>query len=151
MKALLPTQMWVTHDFQIRIRESDLEKLRWQHVTTFTLDGAAQDAPPNAIKAGATEWMANFQDKSLSIGWDWYLDDANQIHSMEVVAPRSNILIIDAKGYDCPAEESTAILLSFIKQQFFWQGVVLSELINGIEDLSSAVEIPMEFHQGKPH
>lgn len=91
-------------NYYLRIRLAELMQLELCHlfseVTSYELSGAK----------GYTEWGGSLDQKPLSLSWEWMiLGDGIIIPGPRPVT--SNIMLIDAKGYDlgpeCTAESLT--------------------------------------------
>lgn len=123
---------WVQHqhpwpsilaDGRVRLKVSELEATTFIHNFSFLDDQVHSEAPKFSPAAGCTEWIGKFGSASISVGWDWYLDAHHQIQLLRAVAPRSNLCVIDPKGYDLEDEPATQLLFDFLKANFWHQTV----------------------------
>jgi Domain of unknown function (DUF4902) len=104
-------------DYYWRIPEQELAGVRLQHLITvedaMVLRQVRQWRVPGR-RAGFTEWEGLEQGAPLSLGWDWVELDDGDIQAAMALAPRTNIMPIDAKGYDIPGEWSAPHLWELI-------------------------------------
>jgi hypothetical protein len=126
----------------VRIKLSELASRTWTHQDTFTSTFIRADSPATALIAGGTEWSADFNGSNLTAGWDWYQDADSRICLLEKVPPRSNIVLIDEKGYDVPHDESDREVMMFLREAMFWQSDVLNAISSGLDD-QSATSLPV--------
>jgi hypothetical protein len=126
-KAVLvppPSPQMHSRDYLVRARLQALTALVFEHLYTEqdvtvledTVDLAGQ---VNWI-AGTTEWFGHVQGAVVSLGWDWVRMHDGAVQALKLVAPRTNIQVIDAQGYDLPFEESGSLLWSVI-EGISWQ------------------------------
>jgi hypothetical protein len=118
-----------SRDYLIRARHQVLSGTEFQHLCTeqdATVLEDAFDLPPalNWI-AGTTEWVAHIQGTVASIGWDWVQLHDGAVHALKEIAPRTNLQVIDPKGYDLCIEDAAVILWSVI-EKLPWQSEVAS-------------------------
>lgn len=50
--------------------------------------------------AGTTEWTGHHDGQLVTIAWDWVRLQDGAVKPLKVVAPRTNLQLLDAKGYD---------------------------------------------------
>jgi len=106
-----------SHDYYWRIPERKLAALRLQHLITVPDPMVLQQVRHLRVpgrRAGFTEWEGLEQGAPLSLGWDWVELEDGEIHAVMAVAPRTNIMPIDRKGYDIAGEWSTPHLWELI-------------------------------------
>jgi hypothetical protein len=61
-----------------------------------------------------TEWAVPWGAAHVSLGWDWALHGGGEICAIQLVAPRSNLLILDHFGYDPDFSENSRRLWALI-------------------------------------
>lgn len=92
-----------SHDYLIRVSSRALHRIPFQHICTVRdpapRDGHALHAR-GTKRTGYTEWQAAWQGKVLSLGWDWIEHGPRCVLRSDSVAPRSNLRLVDARGYD---------------------------------------------------
>lgn len=98
----------------------DIEKMKLQHLYTEMLESRACG---HVRCMGFTEWTGVQDGHSISLGWDWIrLDDGALVEHFDCPV-RTNVMILDDKGYDLGHERSTIILQEKIRA-LAWQGDV---------------------------
>jgi Domain of unknown function (DUF4902) len=114
-----------SHDYLIRARHLALSSVEFRHLCTERDAAVLEDALPHAVNwlAGTTEWVGQIQGTVASLGWDWVRLDDGAVHALKVVAPRTNLQVIDPKGYDLSVSAAAAILWSVI-DALPWQSEV---------------------------
>jgi hypothetical protein len=121
-----------SHDHLIRARHQVLSGIEFQHLYTEQDAAVLEDAfdLPHAVNwiAGTTEWVGHIQGALASIGWDWVQLNDGAVHALKLVAPRTNLQVIDPKGYDLSTEDAAAILWSVV-EALPWQSEVASATI----------------------
>ena len=110
----------------VRVTAKQFLQLPWEHLFT-TIDGVVlNDAPANALIAGSTEWAAPFMNRKVSIGWDWYCTDfASAPVLLTAVRPRSNVMLLDAKGYDQSDDVASGMIFQCLAADF-WHADVMN-------------------------
>lgn len=116
-------------DYFIRLSAAALADIRFTHLFTLPDETLLQDVPAlracQNCSAGSTEWVAHTGDSMLSLAWDWvYLGDDGSARALQIVAPRSNLKVVDSRGYDLNREDADAFLWSHIAR-IDWQPHVL--------------------------
>lgn len=71
--------------------------------------------------AGVTEWRASYNGVVVSLGWDWIRLQDGAIVALKAAPPRSNLMALDAKGYDLAPDELTSLLWEVISA-IGWEG-----------------------------
>jgi hypothetical protein len=103
-----------SRDYYCRVPQRKACELRLQHATSSVEASVLNEVRhlrlPGRV-AGITEWHGAEQGYPISLGWDWMELQDGDIRPVMVIPPRTNIRLIDAKGYDVP-EASAA--------PFFW-------------------------------
>ncbi len=94
-----------------RIPVKKLSHLPWEHLCS-----GIESRGLVTKKMGYTEWQAALDDCLLSLSWDW-----RQLHDGAITPDfssglRTNMLCIDASGYDLPTHRSETLLSEFIEQ-----------------------------------
>ena len=118
-----------SHDYLIRERHQALTGIEFQHLYSEQDATVLEEALdlPSAVNwiAGTTEWVADIQGTVASIGWDWVQLHDGAVKALKHVAPRTNLQVIDLKGYDLSFDDAAAILWSVI-EKLPWQSEVAS-------------------------
>lgn len=130
MTAACAHPQWHSHDQRVRVREAALVAIVFEHacsVQDFAVLADARRGHGAVHSAGVTEWQARCAGRLVSLGWDWVrLDDGALRHAAEV-APRTNIMLIDGRGYDLAADECDAALWKLI-EAMPWQATAAASL-----------------------
>ncbi len=109
-------------DRRIRLREEQLAELALTHLDSREDHDVKQDAP-DAPYAGVTDWTAPVDGFIVSIAWDWFATHDGDVRALRGVAPRSNLQVIDAKGYDMPPPQEHQALWRLIDTMSWQQHV----------------------------
>ena len=110
-----------SQDFYVRVAQRDLPRLHLRHQCTDWDDDVLRDAlridspSTKAIVAGTTEWAAPWGTANVSMGWDWALQSGGGICAVPLVAPRSNLLVLDHFGYDLDFSENSRRLWALME------------------------------------
>ena len=107
-------------DFQARLKPEQLGALAWSHLDTSSDDEHAITQERRGASGGLTEWSAAFRGRTLTLGWDWILCDDGQLLAGTMVAPRTNIRVLDALGYDADPQTNDASLWAIVNAMA-WQ------------------------------
>jgi len=129
--AMLP-QMY-SHDYQVRVNAATLMGIAFEHLYTIQDAAVLNDAIACRIagrRAGFTEWQGLCGRTVVSLAWDWVELSDGFIRPIDPVAPRSNLKLIDARGYDLAAETAAASLWLRINA-LDWHGSVGKALAPG--------------------
>jgi hypothetical protein len=116
-------------DYYFRLAAHELADLELQHSVSVQDTAALADVYRIGLagrRAGLTEWEGLYQGSALSLGWDWAELEDGDIRAITLVAPRTNIQLIDIKGYDMTDESATACLWAFIATLPWQQSVAQS-------------------------
>ncbi len=105
-------------DFAVRLREADFDKIPWQHSFSFADRGMLTESPWNSVIAGTSEWTGMLNGMMLSVGWDFYIAANGDVSCLQAVAPRSNIRLMDAKGYDEDDARTAAAIWRWLSKDF---------------------------------
>ena len=115
-----------SRDYYCRVPQRKAAELRLQHSTSIVdasvLNEVRHLRLPGRV-AGITEWQGLEQGYPISLGWDWMELQDGDIRPVMVIPPRTNIRLIDAKGYDVP-EASAAPFLWALIASLPWNGFV---------------------------
>lgn len=121
-----------SHDYYFRIAERKLGAVRLAHSFTVEDPGVFHEVRMLCLparRAGITEWEGVLEGHPLSLGWDWMELDDGEIRPVMVLAPRTNIMVIDRRGYDIPEPSSAAFLWNFIATLPWKQAVADSDAL----------------------
>lgn len=110
----------------MRVRESDLVAVVFSHQESYEDANVLAEAPAGA-RAGSTEWVASREGALISLAWDWMCTQDNHVQILRAVAPRTNLCVIDTKGYDLPEQAAAGYLWNLI-ETISWQDHVLASL-----------------------
>jgi hypothetical protein len=111
-----------SHDYRVRVTSPELKALRLDHLCTVEDPSVFDDVPPGAraVRTGVTEWQGAIHGQAVSVAWDWYETPEGTLHLAHAVAPRTNLMLIDSKGYDAPHAAVEAAMCRFVSD-FAWQ------------------------------
>ena len=123
-----PSRPGAAPDGYLRVSGEELLRVRLEHL----LSGLDDEAPSHtslgagataATLAGFTEWVGHWRP-AISVGWDWQAGDApGAVHYRRVGSPRSNLMLVDARGRDL-GFELTAFRVGLWLDQHGWQSTV---------------------------
>lgn len=118
-----------THDYMVRVKASELGGIVLDHLYTEQDPGVLGDAQRayGSSRAGITEWTGQIAACAVTLAWDWCELDDGEIRLLRHVAPRANIMPLDPKGYDMPAQEAVEALWALVERQP-WRGEVAGVL-----------------------
>jgi hypothetical protein len=103
--AMLP-QMY-SHDFLVRVNAPMLDRIVFDHLYTVQDAAVLEDCDPPIFpgqRAGTTEWQGQVGRIVVSLAWDWTEAVNGTLRPVRAVAPRTNIQLVDAQGYDIIGE-----------------------------------------------
>jgi hypothetical protein len=132
-----------SHDYRVRLFADELDALVLSHLATTEADDILDDARAcgfAAGRAGTTEWHGSCQGKAISIAWDWLQLSDGQLRSLALTAPRTNLRVLDKRGYDLVADEES--LLWRLVQRHQWRAAVASALHGDIAEVPSFMPPP---------
>lgn len=117
-----PFQMH-SRDYFVRLTSGELDQLRLQHLVTTEDAAILEDAPTTLqpVRAGSTEWQGEFRGQVVSLAWDWIETRQGTIEPLTAVPPRTNLMVIDPKGYDLTDAAAVAAVWRFLVS-VEWQG-----------------------------
>jgi Domain of unknown function (DUF4902) len=113
-------------DGYIRVSLKRLAILQFVHVTSACDKSLLAELLANAVPAraaGYTEWISK-TTPFVSLGWDWYRDDVSRRCLLISNDVRSNIMLVDARGYDLGMHRTAHFVASWLGV-LDWQAVVL--------------------------
>lgn len=105
-------------DFYTRLACDALMGIVFEHVHSAQDGAVMEDAlkrhGKSAVQAGSTDWKGMALGRPVSIAWDWVKLSNGEVRMLDEVAPRTNILLIDVKGYDMAMAHSAPHLRALI-------------------------------------
>jgi hypothetical protein len=109
-----------------------LEAIVFEHDHTTQDPMVMQDAIEQfgtlPMLAGSTEWSGIAPDgKPTGICWDWAITQDLQVRMVLRVSPRSNVRLIDSKGYDLPLSQNAQQMFEVVRS-IPWQNSILDAL-----------------------
>lgn len=112
-------------DGYIRLPLASLHSLSFEHLFSesdadFLQELKAQTIP--ARSAGFSEWKSN-TSPAISLGWGWFIDHRSDRMLLAPDGVRSNVMLIDAYGYDLGPMKTSSLLCTWLSA-FEWQGTV---------------------------
>ncbi len=121
-----------SRDYYCRVPQRKAAELRLQHsasvVDACVLDEVRHLRLPGRT-AGITEWHGLQQGYPISLGWDWMELQDGDLRPVMVILPRTNIRLIDDKGYDV-CEASAAPFLWALIASLPWQRFVARTILD---------------------
>lgn len=115
----------VSHDGYIRLSLQALSEMPFMHLAS-DLDPCIlshlklQTVP--AQEAGYSEW-SSMTAPTVSIGWSWFIHDQTKRLLPAPETIRSNVMLIDAHGYDLGKVASSYLFVTWLNLQD-WQETV---------------------------
>lgn len=97
-----------TPDHLVRLHAGELAAIVFQHLHTVQDELVLMDCP-GARRGGLTEWQGVHAGRLVSVGWDW-VELSDGLLRLAVVAPRSNLRLVDAAGYDLHPDDEAVTL-----------------------------------------
>lgn len=119
-------------DGYIRVSLKRLAMLHFVHVTSACDKILLAELIANAIPAhvaGYTEWTSE-TTPFVSLGWDWYRDEISRRCLLITNDVRSNIMLLDGRGYDLGMHRTSHFIASWLAA-LDWQDAVLAAVITG--------------------
>ena len=119
-----------SRDYYVRLSSQALGELEFEHLHSAHDEAVLDDVPTGrsgAQWAGSTEWQGQRASAPVSLAWDWVVLADGEVRVLSVVAPRTNMQVIDPKGYDLPHAEAVPHLLGLI-ESLPWRTKVLQTL-----------------------
>lgn len=129
LQATSPAQ---THsrDYGVRVDRKRLQAISFEHLCSDEASEVREDTrlhPMSTSRAGITEWHARVDGIAVSMAWDWMQLNDGAMCLLRQVAPRSNLQMVDAQGYDLRGHEALELLWEKIGN-IAWQKPVESAL-----------------------
>lgn len=119
-----------SRDYYVRLPSHALSAIEFEHLHSAhdeaVLDDALQTHGHQTRWAGSTEWQGQGADP-VSLAWDWVVQADGEVRLLAVVPPRTNVQVIDRKGYDLPQAQAIPHLLDLI-ETLPWKTRVLQAL-----------------------
>lgn len=127
LSSITAASLPASSDYRVRLRASELRGLCFTHVLSMPDPSVQADAVHAGLASslgGFTEWQATHARGAITLGWDWVLlDDGPAI--LRSVAPRTNLMLLDAQGYDvCDGDAAHLALVESLP----WKASVLCAL-----------------------
>lgn len=120
-----------SRDYYVRLPSHALGDLEFEHLHSAhddaVLDDALQAHGRQTQWAGSTEWQGQGANPPVSLAWDWMVEADGEVRLLRVVPPRTNVQVIDRKGYDLPQAQAIPHLLDLI-ESLPWRTKVLQAL-----------------------
>lgn len=94
--------MMLSHDGYIRLSFVNLASLSFLHIVSALDEELTTELLLRAVPAsvaGYTEWISQ-TDPCITLGWDWYRDAVEGRFMLADLDVRSNIMLVDSRGYD---------------------------------------------------
>jgi len=106
----------ISHDGYIRLSLRHLDELPFIHLDSAFDPEILEELQARTIPAchaGYSEWISN-TDPAISIGWSWFVhaDSRRILPAPEAV--RSNVMLVDARGYDLGPAETSMMFATWI-------------------------------------
>jgi hypothetical protein len=133
MNAATVAQDFQMHsrDYYVRLPSHALCGIEFEHLHSAhddaVLDDALQTLGQPTQWAGSTEWQGQGASPPVSLAWDWVVQADGEVRLLGVVPPRTNVQVIDRKGYDLPESQAIPHLLELI-ESLPWRTKVLQAL-----------------------
>jgi hypothetical protein len=102
-----------SRDFYVRVGRQLLCSIPFEHLSTDETDEVLEDtrlAGGSSRRAGTTEWQARLGGMAVSLAWDWVELCDGAVRALKQVAPRGNLKLIDAQGYDLRADDALDLI-----------------------------------------
>ena len=120
-----------SRDYYVRLPSHALCAIEFEHLHSAqddaVLDDALQSHGEHTQWAGSTEWQGQGADPPVSLAWDWVVQADGEVRLLAIVPPRTNVQVIDRKGYDLPQAQAIPHLLDLI-ESLPWRTKVLQAL-----------------------
>lgn len=115
----------ISPDGYIRLPLASLDALSFEHLyserdESFLDELKGQTIP--ACSAGFCEWKSN-GTPAISLGWGWFIHCQTERMMLAPDGVRSNVMLIDARGYDLGAEKTSNLFCTWLGT-FEWQDMV---------------------------
>ncbi len=118
-------------DGRIRLHPRQALQLQLQHYFSEddadVLADARADLGSGILRAGMVEWQGECSGQIVSIGWDWALLAQGDIAPVLNAGPRSNLQLLDPKGYDLQGPRHDQALWGLICQLPWEEGIQMGQ------------------------
>ena len=105
------------HDYRVRLPGSQVGRIVLEHLLTeqdgHVLELAFPGRRSRHRRAGLTEWEGQVDGCLVSVAWDWAELDDGRLQRLPLPV-RSNLMLLDERGYDLPSEASDRLLQRLI-------------------------------------
>lgn len=111
-----PPSFGYSADGRVRVKMGALLGIVFEHVLTAQdLAGlSAYGASEHIVMAGLTEWKGAHEGRHVTLGWDFLVVQDGALIPDKSVGPRTNLLLLDPKGYDRTVEDLDELLWDLI-------------------------------------
>ena len=120
-----------SRDYYVRLPSHALCNIEFEHLHSAhdeaVLDDALLAHGSRTQWAGSTEWQGQGANPAVSLAWDWVVQADGEVRLLAIVPPRTNVQVIDPKGYDLPQSQALRHLLDLI-ESLPWRAKVLQVL-----------------------
>jgi hypothetical protein len=120
------TPQMFSRDYHVRVPHRRLADIVFEHLCTEQ-DPSVSGPDVQLCRAGITEWIGRWDGLCVSLGWDWGQLTDGSISLLKAVSPRTNLMTIDAKGYDIPSEQALGDIWTLI-ESLSWRSEVAAAL-----------------------
>jgi hypothetical protein len=126
-----PQTLAISPDGYIRLSLANVSAMPFLHLFSEVNDDLLEElqlqlqAVPARL-AGFSEWKSN-TSPAISIGWGWFIHSRTNRVCLAPDGVRSNVMLIDALGYDLGALKTSNLFCSWLSN-FEWQHFVSSKL-----------------------
>ena len=120
------TPQMYSRDYYVRVPHRRLADIVFEHLCTEQ-DPAVYAPGKQLCRGGISEWVGRCGGLCVSLGWDWGQLEDGSICLLKGVLPRTNLMAIDAKGYDITGEQAPGELWELI-ESLSWRGEVAAAL-----------------------
>lgn len=121
-----------TPDGYVRMRLAELQPIRFEHLFSYRdpallAELLALGMP--ARLAGFTEWTS-VSTPAVSLAWGWYVASRSRAVLLAPDGVRSNLMLIDARGYDLGPKRTSELLHAWL-HSLPWRSDVAVAIRNG--------------------
>lgn len=133
-----------SQDYLVRVAPRMLWEIVFDHVCTVQDPAVLEDnamASIDSRRTGYTEWQASWDGRTVSLGWDWVERADGDMLRAGAVAPRSNIRLIDPRGYDYRLDDELPAVCARI-DSLAWQTKSRLALDADSHGLPMVIQVP---------
>lgn len=126
-----------SHDYLLRLTRDELDGLVLSHLYTVDDPAVLADAgvsPAAGVRGGYTEWQGTIGGQVVSLAWDWIQLADGALQALPAVSPRTNLRLLDSKGYDSPPAEEADALWEYLAR-IDWRDHAAAALVAGSADM----------------